>query len=119
MGDIVSTDKVRSYGTRGLAGLAGGTGLLVVGNVLGWVAHLAGGVPAFALGALFVFGGYRMIKKAAAKSDKTAGAAIIGTGLVIAAAPFFLPLISIAGVGLLIFGGYSVYKFFKGLKSRA
>ena len=120
MNELVPRSTLVRQGSRGIGGVAGGIGLLVLRGIAGVGAGLS-------LPGLIVGGGLTIFGLGAAardKKDQTAGWITAGAGILTGVAS--LPLVGglasglmwIAGVGLLGTGGYSLYKFFKGLRAR-
>jgi hypothetical protein len=112
----VDSSDLRSKGTKGVMSAIGGVGLLVVSALVASpiVAGIIGGALAL-LGLNGVFG--------KTKSDRsTGGVVLIVGGIAIASAFLHGPLsglLSLSGLVLLGFGGWNIFKFVKGLKSRA
>ena len=112
----VDTNDLRGRGTKGVMSAVGGVGLLGVNALLsipvvGWVVA----------GALVLVGITGIFGKS--KTDKTAGSLMTVAGAAGLAA-LVLPhlthsLLWLGGVGLLVYGGWNIYKFVKGLRSRA
>jgi hypothetical protein len=111
MGDIVPRKEVERDGVRGFSGVAAGAGLLLLsglGTVLGIVA--GGALAAVGLG------------MSTSKSDKVAGGVIAGAGIVTVlskAIGLGGGLLSLGGIGLLAWGGYWLYSFYRKLKARS
>jgi hypothetical protein len=112
----VDPSDLRDRGTRGVMSAIGGVGLLGVNAlisipVIGWVVG----------GALVLFGISGLFGKS--KTDKTSGGLMLaagGAGL----AAILLPglthfLLGAGGAVLLGYGAWNIFKFVKGLKSRA
>ncbi len=107
---------IRQRGTRGVMAAIGGAGLLGINAlihvpVVGWI--LGGALVVAGISGLF---GKAKHEKASRNIMLTAGAA----GL----AAIFLPklagfLLGFGGLALLGYGAYNIYKFVKGLRSRA
>ncbi len=107
---------LRKQGTKGVMAAAGGVGLWVVNGLLsipvvGWV---IGGGLVF-LGITGILG--------KTKTDKTAGTLMMAAGAAGLAA-LLLPklthgLLWTGGLALIAYGAWNIYKFVKGLKSRA
>jgi hypothetical protein len=111
MGDIVPRKEVERDGVRGFTGVAAGAGLLVLAS-LGTVLGLVAGAALAAVG----FG------MSASKDDKIAGGVLAGAGiLTVLAKAFGLGggLLTVGGIGLLAYGGYSLYNFYRKLKARS
>ena len=117
MGDNYPTDsgEVRKHGMRGVVATGAGIGLILFNSllhipVLGMI--LGGGLVA--LGLMGLIGKNR--------TDKTTGTVLIVAGA-FGLASFFLKgftgfILGTAGLGLIGFGVFSLFKFAKGLKSR-
>ncbi len=111
MGDIVPRKEVERDGIRGFGGLAGGAGLLVLSS-LGMIPGLIVG------GALTLVG----LGVAGSKRDRVAGGVAAAAGILTLLSKvlgFGGGFLLVGGIGLLAFGGYSLYNFFKKLKSRS
>lgn len=111
-----NTDDLRKQGTKGVMAAAGGVGLWLVSGllnipVLGWI--IAGG--------LIVLGVTGVLGKT--KTDRTTGGLMMAAG-VAGVAAILLPelthfLLGAGGLALVAFGAWNIFKFVKGLKSRA
>ncbi len=120
MNEIVPSDRLVRYGMSGISGSAVGIGLLVLSGFAG--AGLS--IPGLIIGGGLTAFGLSASSKAKSSDDRTGGLVTAGAGALTVVAS--LPLIgglaggmmSLAGFGLLGFGGYSIYKFVKGLRSR-
>ena len=109
-------DDLRKQGTKGVMAAAGGVGLWVVSGllnipVLGWI--IAGGLVV--LGVTGVFG--------KTKTDKPPGGLMMAAGAAGIAA-LVLPglthfLLGAGGLALVAFGAWNIFKFVRGLKTRA
>jgi hypothetical protein len=114
MGDYpVDSTELRSKGTRGVISLGAGIGLLGVQAIINipFVGLVAGG-------ALIVLGILGLVGKT--KIDKTGGMLAIAGGVALFALKGVASFVIGAGaLGLLIYGGWNVFKFVKGLKSRS
>jgi hypothetical protein len=115
MNDLVPLNK---RGTRAVGMTAGGVGLMI----LGVVAH--GFLPALiAGGVVFLIGA--AVGSSKDKGDKNVGLGIMGAGVLAAVAgiPFLGGLASwllgTAGIGLLAYGVFNIFKFVKGLRNKA
>lgn len=116
--------ELRNRGTRGVMSVVGGVGLLVVNSllhlpILGFV--VSGALVVVGLGALFgraktdkLAGGVALLAGAAGLSTVLYKVPIIG-----ALAGFASFVIGAGAVVLLGIGGWNIYKFVKGLRSRA
>jgi len=111
MGDIVPRKEIERDGIRGFGGLAAGAGLLLL-SLLGPVVGLVVG------GALTAVG----LGLAASRRDRVAGGVAAAAGILTVLSKglgFGGGLLVISGLGLLAFGGYSLYNFFRKLKARS
>jgi hypothetical protein len=112
----VDPSEIRARGTKGVMAAIGGIGLLGVNAlisipVIGWV--IGGGLVLVGISGLF----------GKTKTDKTTGGLMIGAGAVGLAA-LLLPglthgLLGLGGFALLAFGAWNIFKFVRGLRSRA
>jgi hypothetical protein len=120
----VDTNELRARGTKGVMSAIGGVALLGVNTILHLPllgAVISGGLVLVGLGALFgksktdkVVGGIALVAGAAGLSSVLHAVPIIG-----AVAGFSSFIIGAGAVALLAFGGWNIFKFVKGLKSRA
>jgi hypothetical protein len=115
MSDMEPRTQVSRNGVKGVGALAGGVGLVVL-SLLGPVLGLIAG------GVLAVVG----FSLTGSKSDRTAGMVAAGAGIVTAgvAVLSFLGahlngLLAIPGVALIGAGVWSLFKFFRGVRSRS
>jgi hypothetical protein len=117
MSDIEPRSQVSRNGVKGVGAVAGGVGLVVL-SLLGPVLGLIAG------GILTVVG----FSLTGSKSDRTAGWVTAGAGIVTAVSAVshivhFLPNLSwlmwIPGVALIGAGVWSLFKFFRGVRSRS
>ena len=110
--DIVPREKVTKHGLQGVVATAGGVGAIVlaaiaahpvIGIIVGGVIGLAG----LALGS--------------SKHDRTLGVVttVVGVGAVLASIFHLGGLLVAGGVVLLGIGAYSLFRFFRGLKTRS
>jgi hypothetical protein len=118
MGDYYPVDSsdLRARGTKGVMSAIGGVGLLGVNALLsipivGWV--IGGGLVVLGISGLF----------GRSKTDKATGGIMMAAGAAGLAA-LLIPhlthaLLGLGGFALLAFGGWNIYKFVKGLRSRA
>ena len=118
MGDNYPVDSsdLRARGAKGVMSAIGGVGLLGVNALLsipivGWV--VGGGLVLLGISGLF----------GKSKTDKTMGGIMMAAGAAGLAAillPHFThALLGLGGFALLAYGGWNIYKFVKGLRSRA
>jgi hypothetical protein len=111
-----SPNDLRAQGTKGVMAAAGGVGLMVVSALVASpiVAGIIGGVLAF-------LGFTGVVSKK--RTDRTTGGIVLAIGGVALASAFLHGplggLLSLAGLGLIAFGGWNIFKFIKGLRSRA
>lgn len=112
----VDPSDLRDRGTRGVMSAIGGVGLLGISALVATpvVAGVVGGILAL-LGLTGVFS-----KK---RSDRSTGGLVLAVGGIAVASAFLhgplSGLLSLGGIILLGFGGWNIFKFVKGLKSRA
>lgn len=110
MNDIVPRKTLSKQGVAGLIAVAGGVGLLVmaVSSALGLV-----------VGGLLAVCGLAVSLR---NEDRRLGLLIAAAGIlgVLSAAIGGFPgiILKLAGVGLITYGGLSIYRFIRGLKSR-
>ena len=112
MGDIVPRKEVERDGIRGFGGVAAGIGLLVLSS-LGTVVGVVAGAALTAVG---------LGISSAGRRDKLAGGVAAAAGiLTILSKVLHLGggVLFAGGLGLLVFGGYSLYNFFRKLKARS
>lgn len=112
----VNSDVVRKNGMHGVISTGAGIGLILFNSLLhipvvGWI--LGGG--------LVVLGIMGLIGKNS--TDKTTGVLMMGAG-VLGLLSFFLKgftgfILGAAGIGLIGYGVFNLFKFAKGLKSRS
>jgi hypothetical protein len=107
---------LRQKGTKGVMSAIGGAGLMVVSALVASpiVAGIIGGGLAL-IGLTGVFS-----KK---RTDRSTGGIVLAVGGVAIASAFLHGplggLLSLGGLALLIYGGVNIFKFVKGLRSRA
>ena len=110
MNDIVPRETLSKQGVAGLTAVAGGVGLLVMA---------ASGVLGFVIGGLLTIGGLAVGLR---KEDRRPGLVVAGAGVlgILSAAIGGFPgfILGLAGAGLIAYGGLSIYRFIRGLKSR-
>ena len=119
MNNIVPRNTLVKQGTKAVGGIGGGAALLILRGIANFGAGLS--LPGLIVGGVITVIG---LGTSSSKSDRSSGLLVTGAGLLTAAAS--LPIVGglasflmgVAGVGLLIGGGISLYKFIKGLKSR-
>lgn len=110
MNDIVPREMLSKQGVAGFLSVAGGVGLLLMA---------ASGVLGFVIGVLLTIGGLAVGLR---KADRRPGLIVAGAGVlgILSAAIGGFPggMLWFAGVGLIAYGGLSIYRFIRGLKSR-
>jgi hypothetical protein len=112
----VDSSDLRARGTKGVISAIGGIGLLGVGAIAGnaLLAAILGGAIAF-VGLTGLF--------SRKKSDRSGGAIALAVGGVAVASAFLhgplAGLLSFGGFALLVYGGWNIFKFVRGLRSRA
>ena len=119
MNDIVPRKEMVKLGLMGIGGVGGGLGLFLLKGIASIGGALS--IPGLIAGVLVTTAGMVV---ASSKEDRRAGMLTAGAGAITVVAS--LPLIgalagwlmSLAGIGLIAGGAYSLYKFWKGLKSR-
>ena len=113
MGELVPRKEMVKQAMMGIGGIAGGITIFLLGG-LGWI-------PGMIVGGIIAVIGLAISTK---QKDRTAGLMTLGAGalLAISKIPGIGPLagfiLGVAGVGLLIVGGISLYKFIKNLNAR-
>ncbi len=110
MNDIVPRETLSRQGVAGFTAVAGGVGLLVLLALPGVVGIVIAG--------LVTAGGLAF---ATSRDDRRPGLVVAGAGVLgILSAAFGFPgiILGLAGAGLIAYGGLSVYRFVRGLKSR-
>ncbi len=125
---VDSQRELTSRGVRGVGSAIGGIALLALKGVALWF----GGVAGVVLGGIALVVGSTSLKSEA-KADKTGGAIAMGAGgllvlsglsrwhipIISGLAGFATGLVSLAGVALLGYGAWNIFKFVKGLRNRA
>ena len=110
MNDIVPRETLSKQGVAGFTAVAGGVGLLVMA---------ASGVLGFLIGGLLTVGGLAVALR---NDDRRPGLVVAGAGVlgILSAAIGGFPgfVLGLAGAGLIAYGGLSIYRFIRGLKSR-
>ena len=113
MDDLVPRKTLVKQGTQGIGGIVGGTALLILAG-FGTVGSLIVG------GAITLIG----LAISTSKDDRTAGivTAVAGGLALISAIPALgslaAGLLRFSGIGLLIAGGFKLFKFIRGYRSR-
>ena len=118
MGEIVSRNELSNQLLKGVGGIGAGIALLIL---LPWVA----GLPGLIAGGILTLAG---LVVRASQTQRKAGAVALGAGIITGVAagilmiaekiPLIRELFWIAPIGLIIAGGFSIYKFFKNMKVR-
>jgi hypothetical protein len=116
--DIVPKETLVKQGSKGIGGVLGGAGILVLNAVTGAM------IPGLIVGGALTVGGLGIA--ASSREDKVAGTVAAGAGALTVVASLPIPLLSsaagglmwLSGLGLVGAGVYGLIKFFKGLKSR-
>jgi hypothetical protein len=112
----VDPSELRAKGTKGVMSAVGGAGLMVISGLVASpiLAGVIGGVLAF-LGLTGI-----LSKK---KADRTTGGLVLAVGGVAIASAFLhgplSGLLGLGGLALLVYGAVNIFKFVKGLRSRA
>ncbi|MBT3273999.1 MAG: hypothetical protein HN368_12655 [Spirochaetales bacterium] len=112
--EIVPRKQLVSQGSKGLGGVVGGTVLLILNSI-------AGGIPSLIVGGIIGLVGLAMSRS---KDDKKAGLviAIAGALTAISAIPAIGGVAGFllvgSGVGLLLMGGWNLFKFIRGYRKR-
>jgi hypothetical protein len=120
MGDLVPRKELVRQGTQGIGGVGGGIALFILRRVAGLGAGLS--VPGLIIGGIIAAVGLAV---STSKEDRTAGLVVTGAGILTAVAS--LPVVSglastlmlLSGLGLLVGGGLSLFKFIRNLKKRS
>lgn len=118
MGDLVPREKLVKQGMKGVGGVAGGIGALVLRGLT-----VAGGlsIPGLIIGGVVTVVGMAI---GSSREDRTAGLITAGAGAltVLGSLPFLgglgSGLLGLAGFGLLIGGGINLFKFLVNLRKR-
>jgi len=118
MGDIVPREQLVKQGVRGVAGVGSGIGTLILGGI----ASPAHPLPGLIVGGIVAVAGMVI---ATSREDRNAGMVAVGAGVLTALAS--IPLIGhlvgwlmpVAGVGLIVAGGWSLIKFWRNLRRRS
>ena len=116
MSDLVPRKTLVKQATKGLGGLGGGIVLLVLSSL--------GGVPALVVGGVLAVVGAVI---STSKDDRSAGLVTAAAGVLTILAGIPLAALSAisgslmiaSGIGLIAAGGYNLFKFIRGLKSRS
>ena len=117
MGDIVPRGVVVGQGMRGIAGVGGGTALLILNGIA-----KAGFLPGLIVGGLVVVAGLVL---GSSREDRRAGTVttVVGAATVLASIPAIHRalgwLMPAAGVALILVGLWSLFKFWRNLRKRS
>jgi hypothetical protein len=119
MGDIVPRNQLVKQGFKGFAGVGGGVALLILRGI----AHIDSGLslPGLIVGGIVSVVG---VVIASSPEDRKAGMVALGAGILTAVAS--LPgiggiaswLMMVGGIGLILTGGWSLFKFWRALRKR-
>ncbi len=113
MNEMVPRKALVKYGSQGVGGVVGGVVMLALGGLNPIASLIVGGSVAL-IGLVL----------SRTKDDRTAGLVATAAGIITAATaiPFIGglagTLLTISGVGLLVAGGISLFKFIRGYRSR-
>ncbi len=112
MNEIVPREVLVKQGMKAVGGIGGGVGLLILGAFTGAT------IPAIIIGGVLTAIGLAITSRS--KDDKLAGGITAGAGILTILKGLLGAgwLITLPGIGLLVAGGVSLYKFIKGLRSR-
>jgi hypothetical protein len=121
MGDIVPRNQLVKQGVQGVAGIGGGIGLLILRGIAA-IGEAAFSVPGLIIGGVVTVAGMIIMSS---REDRRAGMITIGAGVLTLAAS--LPLVGgianafmwIGGLGLIVAGGISLFRFLRNLKRRS
>lgn len=113
MGELVPRKEMVKQAMMGIGGIGGGIAIFLLGG-LPWLAGMIAG------GIIAVIG----LALSSTKKDRTAGLMTLGAGALLAISK--IPaigglagfILGVAGIGLLVVGGISIYKFIKNLNAR-
>ena len=114
MNEMVPRKQLVKHGSQGIGGVVGGAVVLALGSL--------GAIPSLIVGGVIAIVGLVVSRS---KDDRTAGLVATAAGVITAATaiPFIGglagTLLTISGVGLLVAGGISLYKFIRGYRSRS
>jgi hypothetical protein len=117
MGDIVPRNQLVKQGVQGVAGIGGGIGLLILKAIAS-----AGFIPGLIAGGIVGIAGLVI---ASSKEDRTAGMIAVAAGAVtiVASIPAIGGVVGwlmpVAGVGLIIAGAISLFRFLRNLRRRS
>ena len=115
MGDLVPRKDMVKQAMMGIGGIGGGIAILALGGL--------SFIPALIIGGIIAVIGLAISAK---PKDRTAGLITLGAGALLAISKIPIPILGgiaslgiwIAGIGLLVVGGLSLYKFIKNLNAR-
>ena len=112
MGEMVSRNELSNQLLKGVGGVGSGAAILALQSLLVWPIGL---IPT---GILILAG----LVLSASQTQRKAGVVALGAGIITGAITIanslLGPLVWLAGLGLIIAGGFSLYKFFKNMKAR-
>ena len=117
MGDIVPRNQLVKQGVQGIAGIGGGIGLLILKAIAS-----AGFIPGLIAGGIVGIAGLVI---ASSKEDRTAGLIAVGAGAVtiVASIPAIGGVVGwlmpVAGIGLIVAGAISLFRFLRNLRRRS
>ncbi len=109
--DIVPRSEVSRQGVRGVGAIVGGAALLILSALGFWGGVIIGGV--------LTVGGFALT---GSKSDRTLGFIAAAAGILTIVSKVIHPLGSlfvIPGIGLLVVGAVSLFRFFSNLRKRS
>lgn len=113
MGELVPRKEMVKQALMGIGGIGGGIALFLLQG-LAWL-------PGIIVGGIIAVIGLAI---SSSKKDRTAGLITLGAGALLAVSKIPILgaignfIIFVAGIGLLIVGGLSLYKFIKNLNAR-
>lgn len=110
--EIVPREKVTKHGVQGVVSVAGGVGSIILAAI---TAHPVFGII---VGGVIGLAGLAL---SSSKHDRTLGVVttVVGAGAIAASIFHLGGLLVTGGIILLGVGAYSLFRFFRGLKSRS
>ncbi|MFP4483690.1 MAG: hypothetical protein ACLFO1_02425 [Spirochaetaceae bacterium] len=120
MNDLVPRDQLVRQGSRGVGGVVGGAGLLILHSIAAIGAGFS--LPGIIVGGVLAVTGAGLAS--GTKTDKTGGMVLAGAGVLtgLASLPIIGGLASglmwVAGLGLLGVGGVNLFRFIRGMRKR-